>query len=58
MRACNALEEKLFILQEHFSPHLMIHRKYMMDMESKRFVETCQGQDTKIMSEFALLQET
>lgn len=29
-----------------------------MDMESKRFVDTCQGQDTKIMPEFALLQDT
>ena len=46
MRAQNALEEKLFILQEHFSSHLMTHRKYMMDMESKRFVDTCQGKDT------------
>jgi hypothetical protein len=39
-KAQNRLEEKLFILQDHFSGHLMKHRAYMLEMEKLRFVDT------------------
>jgi len=40
MKAQNALEEKLFMLQDHFSVHLMNHRALMLDMEELRFVDS------------------
>jgi hypothetical protein len=33
MKAQNSLEEKLFVLQDHFSVHLQKHRLYMIEME-------------------------
>ena len=53
MKAQNALEEKLFILQDHFSTHLFTHRKYMIEMEKKRFVDTCTNSETNTIEEFA-----
>ncbi len=47
MKAQNSLEEKLFILQDNFSHHLMKHREYMLEMETLRFVDPCRNQDTK-----------
>jgi hypothetical protein len=53
MKAQNSLEEKLFMLQPHFSEHLSTHRKYMIDMESKRFINPCNTGDTCKLEEFA-----
>jgi len=53
MKAQNALEEKLFILQDHFSTHLFTHRKYMIEMDKKRFVDTCTNSETNTIEEFA-----
>lgn len=53
MKAQNSLEEKLFILQDHFSSHLMTHRKYMLEMEKLRFVDLCRNSETKSIEEFA-----
>jgi hypothetical protein len=47
MKAQNSLEEKLFMLQDHFSVHLMKHRAYMLDMSGIRFVDPCRNCDTK-----------
>jgi len=33
MKAQNSLEEKLFMLQDHFSEHLQTHRRLMIEME-------------------------
>jgi len=53
MKAQNALEEKLFILQDHFSKHLMKHRAYMIDMETLRFVNVGRNMDTQKIEDFA-----
>jgi len=47
MQSQTKLEEKLFMLQDHFSTHLATHRKYMIDMENKRFIDPCLTCDTK-----------
>ena len=47
MKAQNALEEKLFMLQDHFSVHLGKHRSLMLDMEELRFVDSLKNGDTK-----------
>jgi dynein heavy chain len=60
VKAQNALEEKLFCLQETFDEHLMKHRKLMIDMEhGKRFTDECEnsGGDTKRIEEFAHEQQ-
>ena len=43
MKAQNSLEEKLFMLQPHFNEHLSHHRQLMIQMEKKRFVDTCEN---------------
>jgi hypothetical protein len=53
MKAQNSLEEKLFMLQDHFSSHLTKHRQYMLDMEKLRFVDLCRNAETKTIEEFA-----
>jgi len=53
MKAQNSLEEKLFILQDHFSVHLMKHRQQMLDMQALRFVDPCRNQDTKDIVTFS-----
>ena len=50
-RAKNSLEEKLFSLQNYFSEHLMVHRKYMMEMSHFKFLDICRG-DSKNIHEF------
>jgi len=55
MKAKNALEEKLFMLQNHFRDHLAIHRKYMIDMQGLSFVDKCCG-DVKSISDFEQAQ--
>lgn len=57
MKAQNSLEEKLFMLQDHFSGHLMKHRQYMLEMEKLRFVDPMRNSDTKTIEEFAKAQE-
>jgi len=53
MKAQNSLEEKLFMLQDHFSEHLFVHKKYMIDMEKQRFIDPCNTTgDTKEIREF------
>ena len=53
MKAQNSLEEKLFMLQDHFSTHLAKHRTYMIEMEKQRFIDPCLTGDTKSIEEFA-----
>lgn len=53
MRAFNALEDNLFMLQDNFREHLLKHRKLMLDMSSFRFVDTCQSSEHKTIDEFA-----
>lgn len=53
MKAQNSLEEKLFMLQDHFSNHLMKHRQFMLEMEKLRFCDPCRNSDTKTIEEFA-----
>jgi len=57
MKAQNSLEEKLFVLQEHFSSHLMQHRLFMIEMEKERFIDTCYNGDTKTIEDFSVAQE-
>jgi dynein heavy chain len=47
------LEEKLFMLQDHFSTHLAKHRTFMIEMEKQRFIDPCITGDTKSIEEFA-----
>lgn len=47
MKAQNSLEEKLFMLQDNFSVHLMKHRALMLSMEELRFVDSSKTSDTK-----------
>ncbi len=56
MKAKNSLEEKLFMLQDHFRDHLSIHRRLMIEMQHIRFVDICRG-DVKKIGEFAQAQE-
>ena len=53
MKAQNSLEEKLFMLQDHFSTHLSKHRIFMIEMEKQRFIDPCHTGDTKSIEEFA-----
>jgi hypothetical protein len=53
MKAQNSLEEKLFMLQDHFSVHLSKHRIFMIEMEKQRFVDLCHTGDTKTIEDFA-----
>jgi hypothetical protein len=39
--ASSQLEEKLFFLQDHFHESLLKHRKMMLDMSQKKFIDTC-----------------
>ena len=55
MKAKNALEEKLFMLQPHFRDHLAIHRRLMIEMQHQRFVDICRG-DVKTIEDFELAQ--
>ena len=55
MKAKNALEEKLFMLQPHFQSHLAIHRRLMIEMQHLKFVDICRG-DVKDMNDFAKTQ--
>ena len=57
MKAQNSLEEKLFMLQDHFSTHLMKHRQFMLEMEKLRFIDPCRNSDTKTLEEFAKAQD-
>ena len=43
LTAKSQLEEKLFSLQSHFSEHLMIHRRFMIDMSTLKFIDICRG---------------
>lgn len=56
MRAQNALEEKLFILQDNFSYHLLQHRSKMIDLEKRRFIDPILTGDTKELQEFTECQ--
>ena len=40
------------MLQEHFSSHLETHRKLMIEMEKKKFIDPCTTGDTKTIVEF------
>jgi len=58
MKSQNALEEKLFMLQDHFSTHLNTHRRLMLDMEKSRFIDKCDtSSEVKKIEEFAEAQE-
>ena len=57
MKAQNSLEEKLFMLQDHFSVHLQTHRKLMIEMEKQRFVDLCTTGETKKIEEFVEAQQ-
>ena len=57
MTSQNKLEENLFILQDHFSKHLMNHRSYMIEMEKHRFVNTMKNQETQKLDDFADVQK-
>ena len=47
-RAQNKLNDKLFILKEHFSTHLFKHRRLMIEMQNNlKFVDVCQTGDVK-----------
>ena len=49
----NKLVENLFILQEGFRSHLFRHRKYMLDMSEKDFVDNCYNTDARKLDQFA-----
>ena len=57
MKANNALDEHLFILQENFRGHLFTHRKLMLEMGQLTFVDTCAASEHKRIEEFAECQE-
>lgn len=49
--ASNLLDEKLFILQDFFGPHLFKHRRLMIEMQSQlKFVDVCQTGDVKTIA--------
>lgn len=56
MKAKNALEEKLFMLQPHFRDHLAHHRRLMIEMQHLKFVDICRG-DVKSIDEFEESQD-
>lgn len=56
VRSQNLLEEKLFMLQDHFSHHLSTHRKYMIDMEKQKFIDPCTTSETKRIEDFVKAQ--
>jgi dynein heavy chain len=39
--ASGLLEAQLFYLQDHFHESLLKHRKMMLDMSQKKFIDTC-----------------
>lgn len=45
------------MLQDHFSHHLSTHRKYMIDMENKKFVDPCTTGETKTIVDFVRAQK-
>jgi hypothetical protein len=53
----NFLKERLFMLQDHFSSHLSVHRKFMIDMEKQRFVDPCNTSEAKEIVEFVKAQK-
>jgi dynein heavy chain len=56
-KAQNSLDEKLFVLQDHFGPHLFKHRRLMIEMQSQlKFVDVCQTGDVKTIAQFAEAQ--
>jgi len=57
LRAANSLEEKLFMLQPHFSEHLATHRRFMIEMQQQKFIDRCDNGDTKSIEEFGLAQK-
>lgn len=56
MKAQNSLEEKLFVLQDHFSQHLQKHRLFMIEMEKQRFIDTNPSGSVVKIEEFADMQ--
>lgn len=56
MKASNALTDKLFMLQNHYSTHLARHREYMIGMEKQQFVTTVLNA-TYTIEEFSQMQE-
>ena len=56
LTAKSQLEEKLFSLQSHFSEHLMIHRRFMIDMSTLKFIDICRG-DCQNLNGFKDAQE-
>jgi len=57
IKAQNHLDEKLFMLQPHFSKHLYDHRKLMIEMSQFNFVDICNTAETKTKDEFAEAQD-
>jgi dynein heavy chain len=57
LTAINSLEEHLFMLQDHFSHHLSVHRKLMLDMSRNKFVDTLSTSDPLTIDAFAAAQE-
>lgn len=56
-KARNLLDEKLFILQDYFSPHLFKHRQLMLEMSRfSKFIDPCQGGEVKTIGKFAEAQ--
>ena len=53
LTAINSLEEHLFMLQDHFSHHLSVHRKLMLDMSRMKFVDTLSTSDPLTIDAFA-----
>jgi dynein heavy chain len=57
VKATNQLETKLFILQNIFSDHLMRHRKLMLEMANRKFIDECEGSgEVKTLEDFAQSQ--
>lgn len=53
-KAQNALDEKLFIMQDFFGAHLFKHRRLMIEMQSTlSFVDICRTGDVKTIAQFA-----
>jgi len=57
VKAQKKLEDKLFILQDNFSQHLMKHRMYMIEMSKFRFIDPCKNSDTQKIDFFAAEQQ-
>lgn len=57
--ASGLLEEKLFMLQDHFHDALKKHRKYMNDMSTLKFIDTCaKSPESLKIAAFELAQTT